>query len=112
MYPFVAHWAWKAEIGWLTTNGYHDFAGSGVVHILGGSIALVACYLVGPRMGRWDKHGRPPTMPGHSVPLQSLGGFILLLGFLAFNGASEVNFVHLKKKHADRNYFLLKETHY
>ena len=89
IYPFPSHWAWKEDIGWLKTRGYHDFAGSGVVHITGGAIALVACYLIGPRMGRWDSLGRPPTMPGHSVPLQSLGGFILLLGFLAFNGASE-----------------------
>ena len=105
IYPFVAHWVWE---GWLKANGYHDFAGSGVVHILGGSIALVACHFVGPRMGRWDDRGRPPTMPGHSVPFQSLGGFILVLGFLAFNGASEVSFVFKFIYNADRHSYFRK----
>ncbi len=70
--------------------GYADFAGSGVVHLLGGCCALVATFLIGPRQGRFDKDGKPCDMPGHSVPLAGLGGFILLFGFLAFNGGSQV----------------------
>ena len=78
--------------GWLLSLGYNDFAGSGVVHVLGGACSFVACYLVGPRNGRFDENGKPDKMPGHSVPLAALGGFILILGFLAFNGGSQVSF--------------------
>ena len=78
--------------GWLFDLDYNDFAGSGVVHVLGGACSFVACYLVGPRSGRFDENGKPDKMPGHSVPLAALGGFILILGFLAFNGGSQVSF--------------------
>ena len=76
--------------GWLVDLGYNDFAGSGIVHLLGGVCALVGCYFIGPRRGRFTKDGTPIDMPGHSVPLAALGGFILLFGFLAFNGGSQV----------------------
>ena len=76
--------------GWLVDLGYNDFAGSGIVHLLGGVCALVGCYFIGPRRGRFTKDGKPIDMPGHSVPLAALGGFILLFGFLAFNGGSQV----------------------
>lgn len=90
MYPFLVRWAWN-DCGWLKSLGYKDFAGSGVVHITGGTCALVACFIIGPRNGRWNQDGRGVTfVSGHSVPLQALGGFILLMGFLAFNGAAEV----------------------
>ena len=78
--------------GWLVNLGYNDFAGSGIVHLLGGVCALVGCYFIGPRRGRFTKDGTPIDMPGHSVPLAALGGFILLFGFLAFNGGSQVVF--------------------
>ena len=81
--------------GWLVTLGYNDFAGSGVVHLLGGVCALVACAFMGPRRGRFTKKGIPIDMAGHSVPLAALGGFILLFGFLAFNGGSQVRIVLL-----------------
>merc|ERR1712223_147929 len=90
VYPPVTHWAWD-DHGWLLKLGYADFAGSGVVHVLGGTCALVGCYWIGPRLGRFDSNGRPPQMPGHSVPLAGLGGFILLFGFLAFNGGSQLS---------------------
>lgn len=78
--------------GWLSATGfYRDFAGSGVVHLLGGTCALVATYFMGARKGRFTKQGRPINMPGHSVPLAGLGGFILIFGFLAFNGGSQAS---------------------
>ena len=89
MYPIVTHWAWT-EAGWLSKLGYSDFAGSGVVHLLGATCALVGCVMIGSRRGRFTKDGKPIEMNGHSVPFAALGGFILLFGFLAFNGGSQV----------------------
>ncbi|KAK6191639.1 hypothetical protein SNE40_003278 [Patella caerulea] len=102
IYPVVTHWVWS-DNAWLTagmdytfnnetvTIGYKDFAGSGVVHVLGGIAALVGASLLGPRKGRFHK-GSKTVVPirGHSVPLAALGGFILLFGFLAFNGGSQL----------------------
>lgn len=90
VYPVVTHWAWHGD-GWLAYHGYDDFAGSGVVHLLGATCALIACAFIGPRKGRFTNDGRPIDMPGHSVPLAALGGFILLFGFLAFNGGSQLS---------------------
>jgi len=70
---------------------YADFAGSGIVHVFGAVCALVGCYFIGHREGRFDNEGKSVDMPGHSVPLSALGGFILLFGFLAFNGGSQVH---------------------
>ncbi len=90
MYPVCSHWAWDPS-GWLFKLGYRDFAGSGVVHLLSGVVSVVACALIGARSGRFDKETKKPRdMPGHSVPMAALGGFILLFGFLAFNGGSQV----------------------
>jgi len=91
VYPPVSHWAWDSDIGWLSTLGYTDFAGSGVVHLLGGVCALVGCAFIGDRMGRFDEKGNLIEMAGHSVPLAALGGFILIFGFLAFNGGSQAS---------------------
>ena len=91
VYPPVTHWAWD-ENGWLSQRNYKDFAGSGVVHVTGGVCALIGCLFIGPRLGRFTKDGKPIDMPGHSVPLAGLGGFILLFGFLAFNGGSQVSY--------------------
>ncbi|XP_063591949.1 putative ammonium transporter 1 [Penaeus indicus] len=88
VYPIVTHWAWTAE-GWLSVRGYQDFAGSGVVHLTGGVAALVGAIILGPRIGRFGPNGR--EIRGHSVPLAALGGFILLFGFLAFNGGSQAS---------------------
>ncbi|XP_064601315.1 putative ammonium transporter 1 [Liolophura sinensis] len=99
IYPVVTHWAWS-DFGWLkigemyyfngteTQVGYTDFAGSGVVHVVGGTAAFVAAVLLGPRIGRFED-GKIIYIRGHSVPLAALGGFILMFGFLAFNGGSQ-----------------------
>ncbi|CAH3160543.1 unnamed protein product [Pocillopora meandrina] len=99
VYPIVTHWAWD-ENGWLykgveytkdnvtMTVAYQDFAGSGVVHVLGGTVALVGAAIVGPRLGRFV-NGVPVLLAGHTVPKAALGGFILFFGFLAFNGGSQ-----------------------
>jgi len=89
IYPPISHWGWH-EDGWLVKKGYSDFAGSGIVHVLGGVCAGVGCFFMKPRFGRFSKSG-PIDMPGHSVPLAGLGGFILLFGFLAFNGGSQLS---------------------
>lgn len=86
VYPVIAHWAWSGD-GWLGAQSYHDFAGSGVVHLTGGVSALVGAIMLGPRIGRFGEGGC--EIRGHSVPLAGLGGFILLFGFLAFNGGSQ-----------------------
>jgi len=88
VYPVVAHWAWTPN-GWLAVNGYIDFAGSGVVHHLGGVCGFVGAVMLGPRIGRFDDKGKPQDIPGHSVPLAALGAFILLFGFFAFNGSTQ-----------------------
>ncbi|XP_028414397.1 putative ammonium transporter 1 [Dendronephthya gigantea] len=92
VYPVVTHWAWS-DHGWLIKSledddiVYQDFAGSGVVHMVGGMLALTGAIAVGPRIGRFE--GDDKTLLGHTVPMVSLGGFILFFGFLAFNGGSQ-----------------------
>ncbi|GFS15567.1 ammonium transporter [Elysia marginata] len=102
IYPVVTHWAWH-EDGWLnkghnyTIDGegvvikYSDFAGSGVVHCVGGVAAFVGALILGPRLGRYHgESGTVVSLRGHSVPFAALGGFILLFGFMAFNGGSQL----------------------
>ena len=93
IYPFIVHWAWDGN-GWLSAfkddpfmaNGYIDFAGSGVVHMVGGTAGLVGAMVVGARKGRFEPGGKPP--PAHSLPLGVLGVFILWLGWYGFNPGS------------------------
>ena len=70
--------------------GYKDFAGSGVVHVFAATCALIGCYIIGPRTGRFGVGTACLEIQRHSLPLTSLGGFILMFGFLAFNGGSQV----------------------
>ncbi|HEU0129755.1 MAG TPA: ammonium transporter [Mycobacteriales bacterium] len=93
-YPLFGAWTWGG--GWLSQvgatlhlgHGYVDFAGSGVVHMVGGVAALAGALVLGPRIGRFGKDGTPRAMPGHHVPMAMLGTFILLFGWFGFNAAS------------------------
>eukprot|EP00094_Tigriopus_californicus_P008470 TCALIF_08163-PA protein Name:"Similar to amt-1 Putative ammonium transporter 1 (Caenorhabditis elegans)" AED:0.13 eAED:0.21 QI:0/0.33/0.14/0.85/1/1/7/0/450 len=87
LYPIATHWCW-AEGGWLAELGFVDFAGSGVVHMSGGVSALVGAFMLGPRIDRF-KNKTSEYINGHSTPLVALGGFILVMGFMAFNAGSQ-----------------------
>ena len=86
IYPVVTHWAWGG--GWLADLGFVDFAGSGVVHMLGGVAALAGVIVIGPRIGKYDENGKPQAIPGHSITLGALGVFILWFGWYGFNAGS------------------------
>jgi ammonium transporter, Amt family len=86
IYPFIGHWIWGG--GWLAELGFFDFAGSTVVHAVGGAAALAGALVVGPRIGRYGRDGKPRAMPGHNMTLAALGVFILWLGWFGFNPGS------------------------
>ncbi|MBD3177272.1 MAG: ammonium transporter [Armatimonadia bacterium] len=87
IYPISGHWIWGG--GWLAEKiGMHDFAGSTVVHSVGGWLALVGAWMLGPRIGKYDENGKPRAIPGHSLPMAALGTFILWLGWFGFNPGS------------------------
>ncbi len=87
IYPIQGHWTWQGD-GFLTGLGFHDFAGSTVVHSVGGWAALVGAIILGPRTGKFNAEGRPRVIPGHNIVLASLGVFILWLGWFGFNPGS------------------------
>ncbi len=86
IYPIVGAWKWGG--GFLDAWGFYDFAGSTLVHSVGGWGALITIYLLGARIGKFDKDGKPKALPGHSLPIASAGVFILWLGWFGFNGGS------------------------
>ena len=91
IYPIEAHWIWGG--GWLSQLGFHDFAGSCAIHMVGGISALIGAKILGPRIGKFskDKDGKivkVNAFPGHNLPIGSLGVFILWLGWYGFNGAA------------------------
>ena len=88
IYPISGHWVWQGD-GWLTGLGFIDFAGSTVVHSVGGWAALVAAALVGPRIGKYTD-GKSNALPGHNMLYGALGVFILWLGWFGFNPGSEL----------------------
>jgi ammonium transporter, Amt family len=99
VYPIFGHWAWGSLSsnyvpnfgggqGWLEALEFHDFAGSTVVHAMGGACALAGVIVVGPRQGRFLEDGTVVTMPGHSIPFAFLGAFILWMGWFGFNAGS------------------------
>ncbi|NYT11757.1 MAG: ammonium transporter [Methanomassiliicoccales archaeon] len=104
IYPIYGHWIWGG--GWLSSanflvdlgGGYGalDFAGSGVVHAVGGFIALAGCLIIGPRIGKYSSDGKPNPIPGHSMTLAVLGAFILWFGWFGFNAGSTLSAYELR----------------
>lgn len=96
-YPFYGNWVWGG--GWLAQigsklglgHGVVDFAGSGVVHAMGGALALAGTLVLGPRIGKFKKDGTPVAIPGHDIPIAILGTIILFFGWFVFNAASTLN---------------------
>ncbi len=89
IYPISGHWIWGG--GWLAQLGFHDFAGSTAVHMVGGVAALVGAKILGPRIGKFSKSGKIRAIPGHSLTLGALGVFILWFCWFGFNGCSTVS---------------------
>jgi Amt family ammonium transporter len=94
IYPLYGHWIWGG--GWLAGLGALDFAGSGVVHAVGGFVALAGAWIVGPRLGKYRKDGTPNGIPGHSITLAILGVFILWFGWFGFNPGSTLAATELR----------------
>ncbi len=92
IYPVSGHWAWGGlwgeAGGWLENMGFADFAGSTVVHSVGGWVALAGAMVVGPRIGKYSADGKANAIPGHNIPLAALGVFILWFGWFGFNPGS------------------------
>lgn len=89
VYPIEAHWIWGG--GWLAQMGFHDFAGSCAIHMVGGFSALIGAWMEGPRLGKYNKDGTTNAIPGHNVVIGALGCFILWFGWYGFNGAAATN---------------------
>jgi Amt family ammonium transporter len=90
VYPISGYWKWGG--GWLAEMGFQDFAGSVVVHAVGGFAGLAGALLLGPRLGRFSKDGKPVAMPGHNLTFAALGVFILWVGWYGFNPGSQLAF--------------------
>ena len=88
IYPVSGHWIWGG--GWLANLGFHDFAGSTAVHMVGGVCALIGAKILGPRIGKYGKDGKPRAILGHNLSIAALGVFILWFCWFGFNGASTV----------------------
>ncbi|MFI3263588.1 MAG: ammonium transporter, partial [Rikenellaceae bacterium] len=87
IYPISGHWSWGE--GWLFDLGFNDFAGSAIVHSLGGWLALVGAWVVGPRLGKY-RNGKPVAIPGHNLTMAALGVFLLWFGWFGFNPGSQL----------------------
>ena len=86
VYPIIGSWKWGG--GFLDSWGFYDFAGSTLVHSVGGWAAIISVYLLGARIGKFDSNGKPKAIPGHNIPLAAAGVLILWLGWFGFNGGS------------------------
>lgn len=93
VYPVSGHWIWGG--GWLADLGFHDFAGSAAVHLVGGISALIGAAMLGPRIGKYGKDGKPRAIPGHNLTFAALGVFILWFCWFGFNGSSTYGAVGL-----------------
>lgn len=103
IYPLSGHWIWGG--GWLSQLGFHDFAGSTAVHMVGGICAFIGAKILGPRIGKYDKNGNSKAIPGHSIPLGALGCFILWFCWFGFNGGSTVSMVNGGNELAGKVFF-------
>ena len=90
IYPIIGHWIWGG--GWLAKLGFQDFAGDTVVHSVGGWAALSGALILGPRIGKYGKDGKPRAIPGHNMSLAVIGLFVLWLGWFGFNPGSTMSF--------------------
>ncbi len=88
IYPISGHWTWGG--GWLSQMGFHDFAGSSIVHSVGAWVGLAGAAIIGPRIGKYKKDGTPNAIPGHNLTLGALGVFILWFGWFGFNPGSQL----------------------
>lgn len=88
IYPISGHWTWGG--GWLSQLGFHDFAGSSIVHSVGAWVGLSGAAIIGPRLGKYGKDGKPKAIPGHNLTLGALGVFILWFGWFGFNPGSQL----------------------
>jgi Amt family ammonium transporter len=89
LYPVIEHWVWGG--GWLAQIGFKDYAGSGVVHLTGGMFALMAAIIIGPRLGKFGgKNKEPRAFFGHSLPLSTIGAWLLVFGWFGFNVGSSL----------------------
>ena len=88
IYPISGHWTWGG--GWLSQMGFHDFAGSSIVHSVGAWVGLAGAAIIGPRIGKYDKDGKAKAIPGHNLALGALGVFILWFGWFGFNPGSQL----------------------
>lgn len=89
IYPVSGHWIWGG--GWLSQLGFHDFAGSTAVHMVGGVAALIGAKILGPRIGKYDENGKPKAILGHNIVVGALGVFILWFCWFGFNGTSTIS---------------------
>jgi Amt family ammonium transporter len=88
IYPISGHWTWGG--GWLSQLGFHDFAGSSIVHSVGAWVGLAGASIIGPRLGKYGKDGKAMAIPGHNLALGALGVFILWFGWFGFNPGSQL----------------------
>ncbi len=88
IYPISGHWTWGG--GWLSEMGFHDFAGSSIVHSVGAWVGLAGAAIIGPRIGKYGKDGKAKAIPGHNLALGALGVFILWFGWFGFNPGSQL----------------------
>ena len=89
VYPISGHWIWRG--GWLAQLGFHDFAGSTAVHMVGGVASLIGAKILGPRIGKYDRDGKPRAILGHNLSIAALGVFVLWFCWFGFNGCSTVS---------------------
>ncbi len=88
IYPISGHWTWGG--GWLSELGFHDFAGSSIVHSVGAWVGLAGAAIIGPRIGKYSSNGKANAIPGHNLALGALGVFILWFGWFGFNPGSQL----------------------